>query len=493
MARDGYGAERFRISLAPARATQTTYLGNPESCYAVVRDHLLFLSTGHQIVAVDTLGGVAHDHSNVLWQRDLAEQIPGVQQPIITRLRRRLFPGRPPRYRAEDAQGRPVSVLGPASAHGMTFQHDDSLVCVELVTGEPVWVRRAVPPGCELFGDDEVLLAVPPSGTEETVDALVIAPLTGDLLGRRTVPRLGATRQRVATVGRQTLDWLDDGAHLQLVMADVWASKVVWSRQFARAAQIWLLDSEALGVLDPAGQFVLLSLTDGQAQIEAQLEPEPELAAIYLLGSKDQILLITSSPVAARTDRAVSPVPGLGSQLLVSGRVYAFDRRTGALQWPMPARIQQQGLWLSQPSELPVLTFAQLTARREGSSRGRTDLSVLCLDRRSGRCVYQASDLPRAGTAPELLGEPDQGRVTFLSATHQVTMTFSDEPVAAEPPFQGESDGGHVGRLLRILGVIPRAIAKAADELEDQDPFGELPPDNDLDPVLEPQREEDDQ
>jgi hypothetical protein len=245
-----------------------------------------------------------------------------------------------------------------------------------------------------------------------------------------------------------------------------------------------------VAVFDPAGHFQLLSLADGQAQIDTQLEPEPNLRSIHILPSSAQWLLVTDVPPKTQKNRVTTPLPGLLNQPLVSGHVYAFSRATGALQWPKPVQLRGRGLWLTQPAEVPVVVFAQMVNKKDSSGRTRGNMAVLCLDRRSGQALYEASDLPRMGNL-DLVGQPDQGRVTLTTATRTIKMTFSDAPPAeTATPFQekipASASNGQPTGLFRLLGALPRALAKAAEEKATQqaaeqaapeDPFGEpLPP-----------------
>src|SRR5262249_45714640 len=149
----------------------------------------------------------------------------------------------------------------------------------------------------------------------------------------------------------------------------------IWSHDFALGSKGAIIGEESVGVMEPSGKFTLLSLADGRQLIDEQLEAEPQLKAIFILPSRDQIHLVTSqsqlSPAqAGRTQ--VTPVgqnaPNSPAKEIGTGRVSAFDRRSGQKQWPSPAEIVQQGLLTQQPNELPVLTFLRLVYSIDGSN-----------------------------------------------------------------------------------------------------------------------------
>ena len=74
------------------------------------------------------------------------------------------------------------------------------------------------------------------------------------------------------------------------------------------------------------------------------------------------------------------------SKPIHEGRLYAFDRH-GKLQWPAPVKIENQRVALNQPTDLPILSFA---CRVPDEDNGQYRTSLLCIDKRSGRTVYQA-------------------------------------------------------------------------------------------------------
>jgi outer membrane protein assembly factor BamB len=492
---NAYGAERFRVPVTPPHTTQRRFVTNPHSCYTTARDHLLLVWTGNEILAIDTLSHTSSSWQSVLWRRALAQQIPGVRR--STNIQPRPSAIRPgmPRYAAQDAMGRPVGVLGPVLAGGAIYLHHDNLICADPISGETLWVRHGIPSGSELFGDDDLLLVVTTDKTGQTLEAIGFSPVDGQLLGRRTIVKRTGSQAKLTSVvavqGRRVLaTTLNVSGRLELAVRDVWEQRTIWSRTFPLSAKTCLAERDSVAVFDPAGHFQLLSLADGQPQIDTQLEPEPNLRSIHILPSSAQWLLVTDVPPKSQKNRVTTPLPGLSNQPLVSGHVYAFSRATGALQWPKPVQLRGRGLWLTQPAEVPVVVFAQMVNKKDSSGRTRSNMAVLCLDRRSGQALYEASDLPRMGNL-DLVGQPDQGRVTLTTATRTIKMTFSDAPPAKPAtPFQentpASASNGQPTGLFRLLGALPRALAKAAEEKATQqaaeqaapeDPFGEpLPP-----------------
>jgi len=468
---DGYGGARFRIPLSAA--SPRTYLANANYAYGAVDGHLLVLSMGLHVVAIDTLQEAKPPWKNVLWSRQLDSVVPGIARVNSLRARRINIPGRLPRYRAEDGRGRPVGLLGPILETGITLLRSDEVICIDPRSGETVWTHRGVSAGSELFGDQKRLFVVPPSRGASTVEAVVLDPLDGSPIGtRRIAPARRAHHHRIATLGSRTLEWAQADAAMELALRDPWKQTTIWSHRFSERAQIWLLDNDMAGIMEPSGHFVLVRLADGAKQIDHMLTPEPQLEKIYLLRSREQILLITSQPPPRdRKRHRVSPVPGGFDDPLITGRLYAFDRHSGAQQWPVPVILRRRGVRLSQPADLPVLTLVQQVIRPERSSQ-RTTLSVLCLDKRTGRPLLDLSDLPRGSGVFRVGGDPADQTVTLTLPGKRLTMKFTGQPLPPEPPLQDDADAAADRRTgLHILGAIPRSLIKAAAAAAGGDPF----------------------
>ena len=75
--------------------------------------------------------------------------------------------------------------FGPVNSRYVSFLRRRNLVVVDPFTGEPLWTRQDIPPGSEVFGDEQYVLVLPPTGDQ----ASVYRGTDGQLLGTRKVPR----------------------------------------------------------------------------------------------------------------------------------------------------------------------------------------------------------------------------------------------------------------------------------------------------------------
>jgi outer membrane protein assembly factor BamB len=434
VAHDGLGERRFRFSLneqGTRRLTNRNAYNAPLLSHVSADGGLLVLSVGTQLIAIDALSAGDGSAKGILWTQDLNEQLGGFSPNHGVGPRLVNLPWGGARTVAEDAAGRRLGSIGPVNDDGIYFQRLHDLYCVEPLTGKTVWMRKNVGLGNDLFGDDELLFAAPTSDG----DTLVLRAATGELLGTR---RIAPFNKRMATIGRLVLSWELQGAKHVLQMRNPWLDETLWSFPFEPGAKAALVGQEAVGVLQPNGEFLLIALADGKPLVKERLEPETSLMGIYLLRSRAAYLLVTNCVTRNEPNVSVLAVPNVANSPLINGRVYAFEAGTGKKMWPAPAVLSQQSLLLSQPSELPVLVLARQIHRPGPVKAQDPKISVLCIDKRSGRVVYQNEQLPGSPIANfELSADPAARTVTIAIASKVITLSFTEdavEPQAAAPP-----------------------------------------------------------
>ncbi|MEX0936381.1 MAG: PQQ-binding-like beta-propeller repeat protein [Pirellulales bacterium] len=462
---DGQGRELFQAALiTDNNDPRRMYLPGQHLYYGKTCGHLLVVSLGYQLLAVDTLRDRSAVGDSMLWQQDLIEQIPGIQNARSVQPMPMMVPGGLRRYRATDADDRPVGTLGPVTEQGFIFQRFNELVCIDPVSGEEIWVRHDVPPGVDLFGDDEYLFVVPQDATE----AQVYRPLDGKLLGIRPVP---SAEERVSHVGGHVLRLRNEGVNSSIGLVDVWNQRELWEKQFPRSAKTWLNDGDSLAVMQTDGRFQLVELDSGELAIDELLEPEPELSNIYMINTPEQYFLVVDHGhrrVERQQGINIQPVPGgVQENPLVSGRIYAFGRESGAPQWDTPVTVQVRGVLLTQPADLPVLAFVQQVTQPPRGGRQRTTTSVLCIDKRTGERLFEKSDFPFTSTTYSLQGRAEDRVVTLSLPNQSVTMEFTDEPVPPEPPMQADlAEADTSGNSL--VNILFKALPRAGRQSEQQ-------------------------
>jgi len=272
------------------------------------------------------------------------------------------------------------------------------------------------------------------------------------------------------------LSWkaLADGKQ-ELKLADVWRDRDVWSATFAAGVKGNLVDDEHVALMQPDGRFTILSLADGHTVLEEKLAAEPKLEAIFVQRSADQDILVVDraadeKPSAARRRRHIQPP--LDGSPLVTGRIYAFNRAINKLQWSNPASVEEHGLLLSQPSELPVLMFMRNIVDPESGTPNQRG-SVLCIDKQTGRLVYEDDNLPQQLMNLDVVANADDKSVSMNFPQQSVVLKFTEQPAAPEPPYQAPPFTSPEWTVRDTLG---RAIKMATEPDPEpvkvnQDPF----------------------
>jgi outer membrane protein assembly factor BamB len=390
----------------------------------------MLLSLGFQVLAIDTLGTPGKDGPRVLWRQDLTDVLAGRPGQMGIHGQAVNMPWGQPRFVAADGHNRQVGNTGPLTDEFACFQRQRNLIAVNPLTGDTQWSRAGIQPGSDVFGDGERLFITARNSNE----ALVLRALDGEELGHRRVP---PPEQRLATLGSRVVTWTTVDGKMQLLMRDVWADKDLWQRSFDAGAHTWPIDDQAVGVLDRQGHFVVLALSDGSVQIDAKVPAEPTLHEVFVFRTPTHDLLVTNRPAQNRDGDNVQPVPGGFGNPVINGTVHGFERSSGKLAFSTP--VNNRSLTFNQPSELPVLVFAsqiyRTAAMRNSGEAAMPRAAVLCIDKRTGRVVY---DEQSAGpiTTIELQGDPDAHQVTLktIRATARLTFTAEDWPAPDAAP-----------------------------------------------------------
>lgn len=474
--------------------------------------HLLLLSTSNKIIAVDTLGAGEGGKPKLLWTQDVTDpsrDVAAMRRFPVQLGNIRIAWGAAPfqivRYYSQ------VNTLGPVTDHYVCFQRFRKLLAVDPLSGETLWIQNEIPRGSSLFGDEELVFALPPQGAE----ALVFRALDGHRLGKRRIPRaqadqpspapvpqpvgaLSFAQSGLATLGRMVLLWREESGQRVLEMFDPWEQRPAWPpRKFSSRAQPCLVEEEEIvAVMEPDGRLLIVGLPDGRVIADRKLDEQKSLSEIILFRLGSQYMLVTHNPRpgGAPNPAPIQPMYGTLYKPISYGHVYAFDME-GKPTWPKPATIRDQHLLLNQPGRLPVLTFACQTYQRQPTNNMRYKVSIQCLDKRMGRTVFQGEIATRSTNTFEIVGDPKNHTVELRMRQNTVTLTFTDQPIP--PPSEEQQEPEEEARgSLQPARALFKAIQKAIGtrrlkpEVPDDDPFAEPPAEAD-DPFAETPAEAD--
>ena len=452
--RDSVGTNFFSAEIDDPRKIQIHDISN---LYGVSRGNLLIVSQGNRIVAFNTLAGVGAADEKLLWKHDVVQsiQVQGQYQYRVVMARqntRRIAPSKAPRSKHEDQW---IGVIGPVTHDSCVFQNQRQLICVDPITGEQKWARTDVPPGCDLFGDGEYVVAVPPSSDE----ALLFSTVDGRSLGSAEVPRW---EEQLATLGRKVIRWrkVAEG-ELELSSFDVAEGKSEWSQRFAAGSRVDITQGRYVAIAEPdkpSGLCHIFDAATGEHLVVHELQLAEACRQIHIMAGSDSFLVATERYFKPSLQRNVQTLNNWDYRV-IDGGIYLFDRKTGEPIWERPVEVKQESLMLSQPVDLPVIAFAG-TVHHRTRSGGRPHTSLLLLEKSSGRVLYYDDKLPQSGGnyCALRLVDQDEAEMEVEMASRTVRLKFTDRPRPAEPPAvvgggpaESEESGGLLGIAKKLL------------------------------------------
>lgn len=424
--RDSLGRELSQVTLQ-FEGGQRVF--NPIANHARANGHLLLVVRSQYVFAVDTLGSGDDRQPRVMWTQNMVETGPGGVQTINFNQFNRNG-----RWQVVpiDQYGEPIGQIGPVTNEMMVFQRRRMLITVDPITGKELWVQNDLPAGCELFGDDNVIVAVAPNGTE----AEVFRSVDGQRVGKYTLP---PGDRRLVTRGRRVLCWVEENNKLMLRLIDPWEQRTVWEKPFPAGSQNALVDADEVGVVDLEGNFSLFDIADGRQILAQKITPEANMNELYLLRSADRYVLVTSSPWQQQNNKLfVTQVNSGVNNPIIHGHVHLFDRNTG--KHVASTAIERQALPLDQPRDLPILTFAcRVYNRQRGNRSNDPPYELLCVDKRTGAVVHH-DRTRQALNGMDLEGDPDLHKVRIKLLNGGITLKFTDQPAQeVKPPKDGEA------------------------------------------------------
>ncbi|MEQ8787383.1 MAG: PQQ-binding-like beta-propeller repeat protein [Pirellulaceae bacterium] len=418
------GTELARVS--SARDDKINAFPNYSLVHAKGIGHLLVVSLGFEIVAVDVAEAQNDPANAVVWRFNLASIAAGGRSGIpLINATSRINPWGDTYYLPTDPLRRPFGQIASLSEAGVCFQFGQRLICLDPLTGQEIWSRNGFPEGCDVFGDERFVFAIPPNGSS----AAVYSTSDGSLLGSRT---LNDEQHRWATHGRNLLAWSEQGESLELQLIDLWTGDVLFKRSYAQGTKASIVDHHEVAVYETDGRFTMFRLQDGKERFSITLAAEPRLASIYVQRRAEQYLLMTNRPVTSPLpDTNVQGAPGGFYAPLVNGSLYAIESDSGKPRWSAPVAVEQYGLPLDQPTDTPLFVFLRhLNSTAPGAARP-TRTSVLGIDVRDGGVIL-SDESPAMTSSYSIVGDVENQSVKLSLTGRSYTLQFAKKK--ATPP-----------------------------------------------------------
>lgn len=412
--RDSLGETRWTLTL-DAEIGLRRYMPPQSYRYGMV-GQLALVTIGDSLTAVNTAGGSA----SVIGTSTFSATM-GSDPASEIRAHSMTHPWGELREDFNDSQNRPLGRMAFLGENMLCVLRGREISALPPTLDGPSYWQRRMPEDIDsLFGSAERMFAV----KGET--ATVLRASDGEILGTRAVPN---NTDLVTTLGDCAVQWLGGGAEpVQIRLLDCWRGTednpaIVWVRDFAAGARAKRLDGQRLAILEPSGQFCVTDLQTGKDTLTLTLEPEQQLTDVAVIEGPDSLIVVGNTFETFERERSVTaafPAPPEG--IKVNGWVYAIDPKKQELLWKR--KIGNHGLWLGQPTNLPVLAFACSANLRMEEQRIRAN-AILLLDRRSGAVIYESNAAMAATGAYQITGKPETNTVEIrLPNTQQLTLKF---------------------------------------------------------------------
>jgi len=464
---DGQGVPLWEVDLTSDNNMNQFWFNNYAMNEARQAGHLLVVWLGTRIAAIDQMskGG------KILWSVDTMK-IDVNQWWLVPQLQMRM---------QLVAQGIALNNRLPqpfvVTPRYVAFQQTRIMTAVDPLTGDMLWLRDDLPPGCDLFGDDEVLIATP----ADSDTAILLSAIDGHELGRKKVP---ARESRLVTHGHQVLTWEAKGDQAMLQLVDPWTETTVWNRTFTSKAKAYQIDSVQVGVMEPDGSFVVLRTSDGQVLIDTKVDAEPKLEDILVLRNDQRYVLIANRPEPEQKG-PTSWNRALPGYMLVEGKVYSLDAATGERQWS--TEVTQQSIKVNYPTLAPVLTFFRRYQKAipMGNNSWRSDqpeILIRCLDARTGKTLHDTRIKNSYDQGYGFTVDPDKELVRIQTRLEDIQLDYSsragsEDETEAEAGGEAENkpDDANAGEPGSGNGnqrddAVDKEDAKKPDKESDQDP-----------------------
>ncbi|MDA7980384.1 MAG: PQQ-binding-like beta-propeller repeat protein, partial [Pirellulales bacterium] len=329
------------------------------------------------------------------------------------------------RYYLTDTRGRALGEMALLSEDCLCIlQGEDVVARHPILKGKAYWSRRVSGSAERLFGSQDHLFVT--VGEQATI----YSTADGRVLGERDVP---PDNEIMTTLGDAVVRWTNlENGRVRIALVDCWKGSlddpaVIWQHEFATGTKARLVSSRQLAVLERSGRFRVLDMATGDAKLESQLRPDEELNRIFVMVHGDMLVLIANTNEAFKQDRAVSvPLPAAPGSVRVNGWIYGINLNKGEKTWEK--RVGEHGIWLGQPSGLPVLTLACVANLRKQGQQLRAT-SVLIIDKRNGAVIHEDDAVMSAASSYQISGDPDTRTVTLDLAGSSSLLFHFQEPI----------------------------------------------------------------
>jgi len=278
------------------------------------------------------------------------------------------------------------SEFGPLaffSAGTICYFGRNELIAVDPIDGQIRWIRRGIPRGTNVYGNNE-LLCIVPLDTRETkvVRTADGQEVDSEEIGNIVNRGIAFANNRIITVKSDGVPRIFGNVKGEKVVSaiDLVTQEAAWELPLDNEDQIAVLDDRLLLAIDKSGGFRLIDLRNGEIQAAGNLEKElwnnPKELHTFIDDGRLYLQI--------NTENSHSTYLNVFSQR-VNGYLACIDLESGELLWHHKAR--SLNLVLDDLYDLPVFVLGGIKhENKDGMYVGRFELRLL--DKQNGEVLF---------------------------------------------------------------------------------------------------------
>lgn len=273
--------------------------------------------------------------------------------------------------------------LALSTSHTLCFFSKQELIAVDPLNGEVRWVRRGIPAGTVVYGDEQYLCLLTPNSSEtkilSTADGRLIE---SGKLSSLISQAVAVFKHQIITVKKNQSSILGLTSNTMKISAiDFISHESVWEFGIGTNDYVGRLDENSLIILKADGTVQLLALSDGELLLEGNIEMVKGLREISVFCDAQQLFLVLNT-----STHQTSYLNILNQR--VNGYLVAINRKTGEQMWRHATK--GLNLILQELNQIPVLLLA---ARKPERIHKLTInmFRILVIDKQTGKSVFEKS------------------------------------------------------------------------------------------------------
>lgn len=324
--------------------------------------------------------------------------------------------------------------IGVVTEEAIVHQSGRRLIAIDSLSGELRWQRHLASRGQHLFGNRNIVCALP-RGSETVTQ---FRTLDGSLAGQYD---LGPVDRVLSTIEDRLIVQTNLESRTKIVCHDVPERRILWQTDCAEDSLFQTIETTELAILERTGQFRVLSLEDGSTLAQMKIEPPkqilaegegaenpneavspPEWLAFWIQPFTEGWLVITQESITEKNQTI--RVSQLTDSVAVHGDM-TYLGRDGKVRWNK--RIERQGFSIAHPPTTPVIVLCVRQLPIPGQfARPLRSALVQLIDLATGENIGPQSDNYQ-DNGFQIVVSPADSRAEILSSKSAHAVIYGSE------------------------------------------------------------------